>query len=534
MSTVAIWRVLSPSVENAPKLLVRARYGDSGYEVELTDLSHVWREIVTKEDIIQRASEVGSSIDPGQDKEQFWIFLSKIESALNGDDGTNLSLHAAGDDGAILSVELSAELPHPLPAFVWTLQLDLQPPLETERLLVTPLLHRANHLRRQIDQLVFELEDKDRVISKVCDRLETSGNDLTTVFPGVSNIKTSRKKGQREQLAKHVKGLADFDYRAWREQHAYRESNESVDDYQLDHVLESLPAPSSVTSSSHANWWRNLNEHPQSDHRTRKGVSSDPCRQHSHSEQSHEADEVMQNEDFQVQSTPPHLKHQTRPEKHAKQSGSPTSRAPDSTVARQLAITGDNNDSETEDEEDLDVPAHKPAASRASPLPPSQPKTVSPSPRKLGVLGGRSTGKHSESVQATPPEAKAVEARPRSKLGKIGGKAKAMEVGPSDPQDPDENEDDDLSSILQTKPTKVGMIGGKLEASRSADHDETGTVDNKDGTAGVEMRSARATAKAESPGPRESSQERADRKRDQLRRELEEKAKAPAKKKRKF
>ena len=327
MATIGHWQVLTANVENAPKLLVRAQFKDSGYEIELTDLSNMWRESVTKEDIIQRASDTGSSIDPGQDNEQFWIFLSKIQSALNGDEGTSLSLHAAGNDGAVLSMELSTKLPHPLPAFVWNLQLELIPRQDTERLLVTPLLHKANNLLHQIDQLVFELHDKDRVISKICDRLETSGNDLTTVFPGVSNIKTSRKRGQREQLARHVKGLGDFDHRAWSAQHANLESNEDMDDYQLDHVLESLPISSTKASSGHADWWQNLGKHSQSQSKGRNGASSNSGSKRGGSSQRLEADESMQDDDFQTQSTPPHLKHQDSPEQPTVQSQKSASKA---------------------------------------------------------------------------------------------------------------------------------------------------------------------------------------------------------------
>ena len=50
----------------------------------------------------------------------------------------------------------------------------------------------------------------------------------------------------------------------------------------------------------------------------------------------------------------------------------------------------------------------------------------------------------------------------------------------------------------------------------------------------VGKRSSRSTERHQTPPQRETSEERADRKRDQLKRELEEKAKAPAKKKRKF
>ena len=530
MSTIPYWRVLNAGVENAPKLLVQAQFGDSGYEIELTDLSHIWRENVTKEDIIQRAADTGSSIDPGQDTEQYWIFLSKIESALNTENGTALSLLAANNDGAVLTMDLSAKLPHPLPAFVWNLQLELQPRQDTERLLVTPLIHQANRLKQQIDQLVNELQDKDRVISKICDRLETSGNDLTTVFPGVSNIKTSRKKGQREQLAKHVKGLADFDYLNWRAQHASVGSKEEMDDFQLDHVFSYLPKSDSTESSYHADWWQSLSSHSQNQPKFRNGAGSNSASQRKNPNPRHDADESMQDDDFQIQSTPPHLQHQSLPDANRFDKSASNSASP--VAAEKPATIENGDDSETEDEEDdLDATPRKLPPNPASPPRLSQPKPALPAPRKLGTVGGHSAAKHSLPLEAAAPEEKPIEAKPRSKLGKIGGKAKAMEVPAPEPQDDDE--DDDLNATAPAKPAKVGVIGGKRSAPQ-AEGDGVKEDMPKGAAAEEETRSARATTKTKSPPPREDSQERADRKRDQLKRQLEERAKAPAKKKRKF
>ena len=532
MSAPGSWQVLDISVEDAPQLLLRAQLGDSGYEVELMDLSHVWRETATKQDIIQRATDAGSSIDPGQDREQFKIFLSKIEDAINGKDGTTFSLHANDNDGTTLSAEISAKLPHPLPAFAWTLQLQRLEPQYTAALLVTPLLHQASRLHQQIEQLIHELHDKDRVISKICDRLETSGNDLTTVFPGVSNVKTSRKKGQREQLAKHVKGLADFDESAWKAQHAFVESSEIMDADQMNIVLRDLPIPDSGANvpSASESWWQHLDKGSESRINGRHSAGRQPnSPQNRTTRNESQREESMRDDEFQTQGTPPHLKHTSPRERPASQREEPTRSVASSRHHETDIGIREGDESTTEDDDDdLDAAPRKPVASQPSQSSLPQNKVPSPSPRKLGMIGGRSEETQMPARKEASPDEIRPAAKPRTKLGKIGGKGKVQDF--ATPEPPVENR----SSGPQAKAAKVGVIGGKRAATHSSE-DERDKAVAEDQTAVEEERQSRAETKVPSPVPRETSQERADRVRDELKRQLEEKERAaPKKKKRKF
>ena len=530
MSAPGSWRVLDISVGDAPQLLLRAQFNDSGYEVELTDLSHVWRETADKQDIIQRATDAGSSIDPGQDSEQFRIFLSKIKDAINGKAGTTLSLHANDNDGTALSAEISAKLPHPLPAFTWTLQLKRLEPQYTAALLVTPLLHQASRLHQQIEHLVHELHDKDRIISKICDRLETSGNDLTTVFPGVSNVKTSRKKGQREQLAKHVKGLADFDESAWKAQHVVVQDSETMDADQMNVVLRDLPIPGADVNalSASESWWQHLDKGTESRINGRQTTGRQPNPSQNRATRSEsQREESMRDDEFQTQSTPPHVKHTYPRKQPASQHEEP---------ARSLASSGHNetdiavregDESTTEDDDDdLDAAPRKPVASQPSQSSLPQNKVPSPSPRKLGMIGGRSEETQMPARKEASPDEIRPAAKPRTKLGKIGGKGKVQDF--ATPEPPVENR----SSGPQAKAAKVGVIGGKRAATHSSE-DERDKAVADDLTAGEDERKSRAETKAPSPAPRETSQERADRVRDELKRQLEEKEKVATKKKKK-
>lgn len=522
------WRVLNINIKEAPKLLVRTQFENSGYEIELTDLSRIWRKSVARDQIIRQASETGSSIDPGQDDEQFRIFLGKIESAFNSDDGTMLSLYAGDKDGSTLSIELSAELPHPLPALNWSLHLELLPQQDIESLLITPLLRHASALRYQMQHLISELHDKDRVISKICDRLETSGNDLTTVFPGVSNIKTSRKKAQREQLAKHVKGLADFDEGSWRAQSAGVNGNEEIDDRGLNGVLGGLPH-STVNSERfrfHEDWWQHLSSRPASQSKGSTIISAGSRSMVECGAMSE--DESMQEEEFQTQNTPPHLTRTNPHNNPASQHVETISSTRSPTAGRAKSPTEKSDDSTTEDEDDLDAAPRQLQKTQASHPQVSRQKTVSPSPRRLSTFGGRSTTEQTHDAHDTAPEEKPPSAQPRSKLGKIGGKTAAAEVA--------KPEHEAESSHKTTRSTRVGVIGGK-RAVKVASPPTKDSMENAVPTetaADVDGRASRSAAKIDSPAPREDSQERAYRTRHQLKHDLEEKAKAPMKKKRKF
>lgn len=206
------------------------------------------------------------------------------------------------------------------------------------------------------------------------------------------------------------------------------------------------------------------------------------------------------------------------------------------------------HDEDTEDDDDdLDRPsqASQPAAS-ASQLPsrqksqtPQPSSPAAPSPRKrLGKLCGRARTKSPTPLSPveepgtdteTSPAPKQP-AKPRSKLGTIGGKSKAKETRSKSP------------TPVASEPTstpqpakKLGTIGGKraLKSSREVTvSPATPESEEREATA-VSDRKRQARAEP-TPAEPEDPVEKANAKRDKLKKELEEKAKAPVKKKRKF
>ena len=106
--------------------------------------------------------------------------------------------------------------------------------------------------------------------------------------------------------------------------------------------------------------------------------------------------------------------------------------------------------------------------------------------------------------------------KPKAKLGKIGGKNKVLDdTIPPHSQPVQENQNPHRESL--------NNVSADTEISSS-----------RGPTATVTLRTGRATIQTGSTSPRETSRERANRKRAVLKRDLEEKSKSTVKKKRKF
>nr|POE68810.1 hypothetical protein CFP56_66824 [Quercus suber] len=572
MVSASTWKSLRIDKNGLPTLLVKAELQPSGYKILLTDLAHIWIEQLTRLDIIERARSCGCSIDPSQGDDQQEILMSHIGKALSNEDGTTLELCPVPENPESLLLHLNAPLPVALPPLEWTVVLHLSSAHIIADELVMPLLHKTDDLRRQVQYLITEIHIKDRIISKISDRLEVSGNDLTTVFPNVSRVKTSRKKPQREQLGPHIQGLSEFDEVSWRAHTAETTnvSNLAVDT--IDEIVAELPERAFTITNGRANdrWWQHLAKQSP-DISQNKMIDLDPLIVQ-------QADQgSMQMDGFQRQPTPQQLIKQPKDDKQR-----PSPRVSNSGVNPDPATLEDES-TEDDDADDLDAapPSGKPGkdlkqtASTAK----SQPKTpmqssppdsqpTDPTRSKNGSNGAliRSSNLSPESVgasevstpQAVPEDKDTIIAttqapsRSNTKLGVIGGKRL-------------ESEPEHVTTVKQLRP-KLGMFGGKIESSastsnpsrnhvkseaenpplpQSAKRSEPLVVDSaiiapdKGQSQSMEVEeSSRVSpppyAQDHATGPDETEEERANKKRTQLRMELEQKSKGHAKKKRKF
>lgn len=496
-------------------LLVSVDIGTAAYTVRVTDLANVWVESLDRKAIFMRGWSENTSIDPSDTPENMAKFLGSLRSALDptqpGHDQTALTLSPgssaeAGEDGLTLLISC------PLPGFQplkWPVHLKKSPPSAIATDLVLPLLEAQLARKQEVEALLLELSHKDTVITKLADKLEATGTGLEHVFTALSG----KKKVTRTAAEEKVKGLAPF------RKHNLKASLKSNDD-----------GPTSVgelarnvfdgeglnkrcliqvdASPALDRWWHDFKGMSQLVRRSKQQITSSVKRSPSPSTKS---TNVEDDDDFQVQPTPPHLQPKTK--------SSP------------IAIA---DDASTEGEEELAV---KPPQSNARNPESSQDTktnglraTTAPAPVDEDETASEAsdvemTASHDPSSLPAPASSKPI--TKAGGLGRIGGAAAKMRATDTAEATEVKENTENQAATKTHAPKKLGVIGKKSDTGGS----KTSIVDN---TAKRGRPAEREESQTEDR-PRETSQERADRRREELKNELQKKAAAgPAKKKRRF
>ena len=525
-------------------LLVKARFDDLGYDIQLTDLSRIWGEKLDREEIVQRAIDRGCSIEASEN-DQYQVLLDKIQSALNGKRETAFNL-SRRSDGRSLEASVTARLPAPLPIFTWTIELIRLADAFIGAEIIKPLLHQASELQQQVQQLVSVIRAKDRVILKITDRLETSGDELATVFPGVSNIKISRKKPQRLQLAQHVNGLAEFEENQWRARfpQQYRDTELSLE--AIDALFMDIhPLPLNELEIGSSEWWQTLAE-DQSDasresvvEKTKDSSNHVTARNQSpdNGSDSRSEEDGTGGDGFQKQETPPHL----RTEQDLK---------PRSDSVSDISMLHNKNaedshqtakgDDSTDEDDDLDQPANRNASNEEQFFTSTRPETHL-EPQTAGTVDGELSNLSQETVE---PELPKEYPKPKPKLGTLGGKKQPEQT--ATPLGSGSQPSVQPSTDIGSKP---GRLGGKM---RRKSIDEGSGYENAASKRSISAGEPGKVVGPSTPIMRESEhphqgvdggkelsveedpQERANQRREHLKRELEDRSKVATKKKRKF
>lgn len=574
-----------------PVFLVSTAVTSSTFAVHLTDLKHIWSESLDRAAIVSRSREEDTSIVPS-DGAQLRILLEKIRLGLEGADGTALALtinpDAARDaDRPSLILNVSVDLPGDFAALEWPVRLGAAPQSVMASCFTIPLLQSQHASAQEVRSLTQELKDKDHVILKLLDKLEEQHTELGQIWPqaaGGVGRKVSRRKAEEK-----VKGVAPFDLDSWRKEL----SHEAVEDT-AELVSQLFAKQISVyatgqTPEGEEEWWdgiKGMTVNLNSGKCTTSGGKAWLEKQKANSPALKKAETQDGDEDaFQVQSTPPVApaskptsstildkteiddatasdddgldfpsqaskipdsfpRSSPRPSPSLSPSPSPkpargklgTASAkkpalpPSSSPAPGASPNDDDNDDSTADE----TSPFPEKANRASPLPPPVPVPAVQRARKtpLGKIGANKapapppdppppapgssadTLPNDNDAHATPP-------RPKPKRGRLGhiGRHKEQDAGPG-------------AASPKRKSRAIGT-------SRESPETQT-VVDSVEEQARARPDSGGVPLKMESsatpePRARETSTERADRRREVLRRELEEaKARVPVRKKRRF
>ncbi|KAL2132995.1 hypothetical protein VTI74DRAFT_3033 [Chaetomium olivicolor] len=517
------WRLLPAAAPGIPTLLISTAFTADSYSVHLSDLANIWVESLDRRLIIKRGLVEDTSIDPSDGPDQIRRMLQLLRAAFDSSDAEhgNTSLTLARDnDGDSLVMHITCVLPKPLKPFKWPMHLKKCPQSTIASQLVLPMIQAHEARTREIDQLVSVLREKDGIITRLIDKLEATGMGLEHVF----NALSGKRKVTRPMADAKVKGLAPFSEAEFRNQAP--ELRPVAQASEISGLLGSVfgsvglqyKSDLDVEASNILNdWWTKLSsgknvilsERPQKHEPQAVPMVREP-------EPSKEEED-----DFQVQATPP----------GARSTGKRPSPS---------KIVDDDETSDGEDDAEAPPPERSPKAKPAGKAPGSRlgalGRNMRPSPSPQPPASSqRSTGSHpaptdidSETASdadetSSPPPPSPNSAPRRGGLGRIGGKAKGdsparITRSPS-PAPPAE----EFSQLPRRH--KLGMIGKKVPSPAP------------DASAGDDTRGRGKTPAAEPKKEplRETSQERADRKRAELQKEMEKRAVAgPAKKKRKF
>jgi hypothetical protein len=554
--------VLSPPRPEIPPLLISTTFTANSYTIYVTDLANIWSESLLQKAIIRRSEDEETSIDPRDDDQQLKQLLDHIQLGLTGGKDTSLSLASrkarSRSDSGGLDFHIIATLPKGLKPLRWPIHLETMSQTTLTAQLTIPLVRAQNSRLKELEGLMSILKDKDHVIQKLVDKLEASGADLAHVFAGAAG--KNGKVLPRDQAEQRVKGLKSFDLKEWKGDAKRREESAEMDNLAL--VLEELfdagigfKLGNTVTSDvpGQEDWWEklvsvsiNLSESRHVDPKLHSEVKSSSRK---------DADMEDEESGFQVQATPP----------RGGDRGTDTNERESSTrFGRNAVIDGSTDDEDdldapseaqfgrdkvindsTDDENDLDMPSQRSLVPDSVPI--SQPANQS---RRFGKIGGNKpaskasprlkslqpvvdnsaedplsgdeTASEDEAAPAkalSPPEQTTPPPAPKPKkigLGTIGGKKKEAPTVTEPPVE---------TSIPDRKATKhkLGVIGHKVV--EDIKEDEVDRVSRG--------RSETKNEGGPSP-PRETSTERADRRREESKRELAEKSRAPPKKKRRF
>ncbi|GFF26420.1 hypothetical protein IFM61606_09740 [Aspergillus udagawae] len=529
----------------------------------MTDLSNIWTEHMSRQDILNRADEDATTIDPSENPDQLEVLLGKIGEALSGEPGCTASLENGLQEDS-MKLTVSTKLPAPLRPLIWIIYLSKEPQSSTSQHLILPLLRAEAGWEARQRTLLDYLSKKDWVLGKLFDKIEGMGIDLSTIFPGVSGLLKAHGDTLLSQAANYIKGVAPFDEQEWLDKVA----KSSPDSVVAANILAEVSGSADTREVERLgpppdSWWAKLaatrasSMTPPKRGGATKAAEKKIAKNVSEMDTDTDSDDLDDDDEFERQETPPRLKKAKGPERQspattATTAGtdgekdhehgpmkrrSPSPEKPPAKKLKGLGIIGGKKQLKQKSPtppppsppRDLTSPTSKMDEatdsgtdhdSRVSPFPSRAPTTPKPSastitapkPRGLGVIGGKKKEPPQQQISQpslSPESQGALTPEPKlkrvGKLGMIGGKArKTSEVPPS-------------ASSRTRAETTTPPPPAKSECDEVS---QRGAV--------------KQSPSPVKPSPQETEQERADRKREELKRQLEAKSKAPAKKKRRF
>ena len=255
------WRPtnLSQNTANLPPILIKHDFGVANYTVFVTDLTNIWMEHLDRKQILRRALSIGPSIDPSEDADQMQQLLRNVRDSLNGERGTRLKL-SQGDISKQLILNTFTSLPAPLEPLEWPIYLDSTAQNVFTSEFVLPCLSQQLNAETQIESLLQHLKDKDHVINRLTQKMQSEGLDFSKIFPSIGGSKAVNRFDYRNSCAKLVKGLGEFDEQNWKT--SFRKQSASLVDIVSGLFAREMAGSPDVSfkTSDFSTWWDHLGD----------------------------------------------------------------------------------------------------------------------------------------------------------------------------------------------------------------------------------------------------------------------------------
>ncbi|KAI1768120.1 XLF-domain-containing protein [Hypoxylon sp. FL1150] len=563
MATCSTWHPL-PTFLGLPPLLVSFKPTASSYALHITDLANIWVEKLDRKGILWRSLQEDISIDLSDgDPDQWAVFLSKLNAALDSTSpdhhSTSLSLAAPSSERTAeggLVLNINCMLPQPLKPLIWPVYLTKCSPVGLASELVLPLI-QAQHVRNmEVHYLIARLREKDAVITKLVDKLEAMHTGLEHVFTSLSG----KRKPTRAAAEEKIKGLAIFNASNWRSHvnmkgELPRDVPTLIDKVFTEAGLHYGAGAEFSASSQLSDWWTKLGSNQVVATKLQNEMPKNTLAKSS----PHTKADSEKEDNFQVQLTPPRLQSQGRiigrsqtaddstdeddspvviPDSHPSPSrkkvrtkiggiGGRKTASKDNLASQSSHTIPANDDTVSEsDHEDMQSKSPKRTNPRLGTISrhkaPSSPPAKSPSPaprpsKEDDETASESGGGSDEPTKSRSRPPPAPTPRKKGGLGRIGGTSKPRgsakpTAAPKATTPEAESPKAAVASPAKPAGRRLGVIGKKAEPESK------------------HQRSESPEQEVES----ETEEQRTERRRAELARDLERKAAAPTKKKRRF
>ncbi|KAF1978897.1 XLF-domain-containing protein [Bimuria novae-zelandiae CBS 107.79] len=458
---MSCWRVLElsdePQGEKLPQLLIKPKFGPSTYTVFLTDLSNIWCEELELPGIVRRAAEVESPIEVSErHTAQLAILFENVRKSLDHNTDSTCIVTCDEPDGLTLHTTIS--LPEPLDSLAWKFHLRKKTAITLKDELILPLLVSSHIQHERISGLLSIIADKDRAITRLVDQFESSNLDLAAAFPSIGNIKSGRRVVKREQAAKHIPGLQNFEPDVWRNETAKMVdtcvSTLGLFQEALSECTPNVP-PKLKSDDDDTPWWRVLN----TSNRVPKRIAASKANASTASKVPTRMQSTVSESETEEDTEDEFETHENFKSRDMSKTAGMTAAHTDMDVDATTAEEDVDMDRGEDDDEDLDAPLKSEGRSRKvhvtakSPVPEPSPPELSSPPAPVD----------------SPPK------KPRTRGFKIGGNSKKLESSSlaysqeasrlAEDSNGVQNRPIDDEHASSTKPVKKGFkIGGRSKA----------------------------------------------------------------------